>query len=159
MNKVALTIETYGFEGLEKTFDNFYHKDKKSIFNAAFRKATLPMVEAARQNAPIGKTGNLRKSIGAVPIRESVGIWVGARVIGGYKGAHGHLVEDGTLERFYITRKGVRHNTGRMPVMGGYAGFFRRAVEDTKEQAIDSLTTEWHKAIARFIVRTKNKDR
>jgi HK97 gp10 family phage protein len=158
MNKTSLVIETYGFDGLEKTFDNFQHKDKKRIFIAAFRKSTKPTIEMAKANAPIGKTMNLSKSIGMVPMSEDIGVWLGARVIGGYKGHHGHLVEDGTVDRFYYTKKGNIHRTGKMNPNGRYAGFFRKAADATEEQVINTLTQEWHNAIARFIVRTNKKD-
>jgi HK97 gp10 family phage protein len=151
-------IETYGFEALEKTFDNFAHKDKRNIFMAAYRKATKPMVDKSRANAPMGRTGNLKRSMGMVPMRDQIGVWVGARVTGGSKGFHAHLAENGTVERFYTTKKGVRHETGKMNPNAGYARFFQRAFDETEKQAVDTVTEEWHKAIERFIVRSKKKD-
>lgn len=153
-----MTIETYGFKGLEQTFDNFRYKDKRTILNAAFRKATKPTVEMAKTNSPRGATMNLYKSIGMVPMSEDVGVWIGARVVGGYKGFHGHLVEDGTVNRFYMTKKGNRHDTGKMNPGANYAHFFKRAADATETQVVDSLQNEWYNAIGRFIVRNKTKD-
>jgi HK97 gp10 family phage protein len=147
-------VTTYGFDGLEKTFNNFQYKDKRNIFINAFRKATKPTVEAAKSNAPRGRTGNLRKSLGIVPMQDNIGVFVGARVIGGYRGFHSHLVENGTTKRFYVTKRGVRHETGKMNPNAQYAGFFRRAIEATESQVIDTVTKEWYDAIARFIVRS-----
>jgi hypothetical protein len=155
MSKASVVIETYGFEGLEKTFKNFQYKDKRAIFLNAFRKATRPTVEMAKRNAPIGKTGNLNKSIGVVPIADDIGIWVGARVIGGYRGFHGHLLEEGTGLRSYTTKKGNTHRTGRMSQNASYSKFFQKAVEATEDQVMDTVKTEWYNAIARMIVRTK----
>jgi len=151
-------IETYGIDALEKTFENFQYKDKRKILIAAFRKATRPLSDLARSNAPVGKTGNLKRSIGQVPMRGEMGMWIGARVIGGYRGFHGHLVEDGTVDRFYITKKGNKHATGHMSVTKPYSGFFRKAARATEAQAIRSIESDWHDAIARFIIRSKKKD-
>jgi HK97 gp10 family phage protein len=154
-------IETYGFDALEKTFENFQYKDKRAIFLSAYRKATKPMVEQARQNAPMstGRTaGTLKKSMGMVPMQDRIGVWVGARVTGGSKGFHAHLVENGTVERFYRTKKGVQHRTGKMNPNAGYARFFQKAFDATQKEALDTITEEWYKAIERFIVRSKKKD-
>jgi len=156
--KSDFVVSTYGFDGLEKTFDNFQHKDKRNILINAFRKATQPTVEAAKSNVSVGKTGNLKKSLGIVPMRENIGVFVGARVIGGYRGFHGHLVEDGTVNRYVKTEKGKTLKkprfTGKMNPNANYAGFFRRAVESTERQVIDTVSKEWYDAIARFIVRS-----
>ena len=151
-------IETHGFEALEKTFDNFAYKDKRNIFTAAYRKATKPMVEQSKANAPLGRSGNLKRSMGMVPMKDQIGAWVGARVTGGYKGFHAHLVENGTVERFYTTKKGNKHFTGKMNPNAGYARFFQKAFDATEKQAVDTITEEWYRAIDRFIVRNKKKD-
>jgi HK97 gp10 family phage protein len=151
--KADFVVSTYGFDGLEETFKNFQYKDKRNIFMNAFRKATKPTIEAARSNAPSGKTGNLKKSMGMVPMQDNIGVWVGSRVIGGYRGFHAHLVENGTVKRFYVTKNGKRHETGKMNPNAHYAGFFRKAVQSTEKQVIDTIQKEWYDAIARFIVR------
>lgn len=151
-------VETYGFDGLEKTFENFQYRDKRNILINAFRKAVKPTLDAAKSNVPRGKTGNLYKSLGIVPMQENIGVYVGARVIGGYRGFHGHLVEDGTVNRYVKTEKGKRLSkprfTGKMNPNANYAGFFRKAVNATEDQVMNSVTKEWYDAIARMIVRT-----
>jgi hypothetical protein len=160
--KSDFVVSTYGFDGLEETFKNFQYKDKRGIFMNAFRKAVKPTLEAAKGNVPIGKTGNLRKSLGVVPMQDNIGVFVGARVIGGYRGFHGHLVEDGTVNRYVKTEKGkplkTPRFTGKMNPNAYYAGFFRKAIESTEKQVVDTIQKEWYDAIARFIVRNK-KDR
>lgn len=74
------------------------------ILGAANTAAAKPLVDAAQSMAPIGRTGNLKKSIGAVKISQRVAgeigvVHVGPRRKGGYKGFHGHLVEFGTGPR------------------------------------------------------------
>lgn len=169
--KSDIIVSTYGFDGLEKTFENFQYKDKRKIFIDAFRKATKPTLDAAMSNVPRGKTDNLYRSLGVVPMRGDIGVWIGARIIGGYKGAHSHLVEDGTVERSYIAKKtvhfirkdtsqwfsikkGSKVVTGKMNPNASYAGFFRKAINITEQQVIDTIQKEWYDAIARFIVRS-----
>ena len=148
-------IETYGFDALDKTFYNFQHKDKRNIIISAFRKAVRPTVEQAKSNlSSHTKTGNLMKSIGVVPIRDEIAVYVGARIKGQFKGYHGHLVEEGTVARFYITKKGNRHETGKMR----YTGFFRSAVKTTEEQVMKTVEQEWYNSIDRFIVKSNRRD-
>lgn len=139
--------EVYGFDALEKTFSNFAYKDKRNIIISAFRKATKPTVDQAKANAPVGATGNLRKSIGFVPIRGQAGAYVGARIKGGFRGYHGHLVEEGTVERFRKSKDNA--STGKMR----YSGFWRRAMISTEQQVMNTVADEWYKSIEKFIVK------
>jgi len=143
--------ETYGFDALQKTFDNLAYKDKRGIILTAFRKATKPTIELAKQNAPTGRTGNLRKSIGMVPVKEESAVWIGARVVSGFKGFHSHLVENGTVERWYMTKKGKKHPTGKMNPNAIYAHFWKRSLDATEKQLWDTVQVEWNRAIEKFI--------
>lgn len=101
------------------------------ILGAANAAAAKPLVAAAQSIAPIGKTGNLKKSIGAVKIAISkaneIGtVHVGPRRKGGYRGNHGHLVEFGTAQRFHKSGKSV----GVMPKKP----FMSPALDRTKDQ-------------------------
>ena len=65
------------------------------------RKSLNPVKKQAIRNAPRGKTGNLKKSIGfynekiKVPGEKSTGVLLGPRTSRRYKGFHGALVEFG----------------------------------------------------------------
>jgi hypothetical protein len=142
-------MEVYGLEALETTFKGLQRADKKSIMMSAFRKALKPTVDIMYANAPVGKTGNLQKSIGMVAARDEVAMYAGARIKGGFRGYHGHLVEEGTYQRFRKTKGGAP--TGKMP----YNGFIKRACDSTEKHAIDTVQDEWYKAITRFIRRNK----
>lgn len=159
MSKFKVNIETYGMEGLEKTFFNLDRLDKKRVLNNAFKKAVQPTVLMALNLVPKGRTLNLYRSIGTVSMDERIGVIVGARKTGGYKGYHGFIVEEGTVERQYITKKGNVHKTGKMNPNGRYAMFMKKAVDSTEDQVTANIEREWHDAIARQIVRTTNKDR
>jgi hypothetical protein len=153
------SVETYGFEALEATFKNFAYKDKRSIMLSAFRKAAKPMAEQSKANAPIGKSGNLKRSMGVAVMRDEIGISIGARITGGFRGYHGHLVENGTVNRFYTTKKNNQHATGKMNPAGKYAGFFRKAFDATQEKFLDTVADEWYKSIDRFIVKSNKIDK
>jgi hypothetical protein len=141
--------EVYGFKALEETFKNFEYKDKRNILLSAYRKATKPTIDAARDNAPKDHTGNLRRSIGLVPIRGEIGVYVGARIRGGFKGYHGYILEHGTRNRMYVTKNNVEHKTGHMT----RTNFFKNAVASTEDQMIDLVTKEWFAAVDKWIVK------
>ena len=145
--------KTWGFDALEQTFNKFSRDDKRKTFMDAYKKAFKPTVDQAKANIPNSKTGNLYRSMGIVPMDDRVGVFVGARVVYGFKGYHGHLLEEGTALRFYTTKKGNRHETGRMGQNKAYSRFFQKAVEATEAEAVSTITDEWHKAIERMIVK------
>lgn len=162
-SQVDTLIKTYGFDELEQIFAKLANDDKRTIMMNAFKKALKPLVEQARINAPLGPPrkgnpgGNLKKSIGLLELEDRLGMFAGARR-GGKTGSnmagwHGHLLNDGTVDRFYISKKGVRHNTGKMSVSSSYFGWFTRAAEATEEQAINVIAEEWYKSVARFEIK------
>ena len=156
---INVKVNTYGMEAAEKTFFNLERLDKKRVLNDAFKRAVEPTVLMALNLVPKGKSLNLFRSIGTVPMDNSIGIIVGARKVGGYKGYHGFIVEEGTVERSYVTKRGKIHKTGKMNPNGYYAGFMRKAVDSTEDQVSERIEREWHDAIQRQIVRNNKKDK
>jgi len=135
---------------LEKMFQKLEYNDQRSVLISAFRKATRPTVDAVRSNAP-RKTGNLKRSIGILTARNEIAVILAARRNSGFKGWHGHLVEFGTRERSYTTKKGNVHRTGRMDYAKSYGGFFTRGVDSTSSEVQNILADEWYKSTDRFI--------
>jgi hypothetical protein len=39
-----------------------------------------------------------------------------------------------------------------------YTGFFRKAVDATEGQVMNSVSEEWYKAIGRYIIRSQRRD-
>lgn len=143
-----MRLEVTGMEALEKTFDNFARKDKRNILISAFRKATRPTIDAAKANlAGHRKSGNLIKSVGFSPIRDEIGAYIGARIRGGFRGYHGFIVEEGTVARFRRTKNNAP--TGKMK----YTGFWKKATDSTERQVMNTVASEWYKAIEKFIVK------
>lgn len=121
--------------------------DQRKVFAEGFRKSAKPLVDVAKANVPVGRTGNLKRSIGTMMLSGGIGIMVGT--LRQRKGWHGHLVESGTNER--VRKSGGA--TGRMPA----THFFERAFETTKEQVYSTIEEEWYKAIDNVIIRTNKK--
>lgn len=74
------------------------------VLKTAHADAAKPLVQAASALAPLGKTGNLQKSIGVERISlkkvDAIGlVQVGPLRKGGRKGFHGHLIEYGKTNR------------------------------------------------------------
>jgi hypothetical protein len=164
MNNLALKIESPDQVRLMEAFQEMAQKDKRSILISAFRKSTKPTLNAVRANVHT-KTRNLYKSIGLIVLRNEVGVVLGARTKGGFKGFHGHLVEAGTNSRGYVAKKtihiktsngwfsvkeGERVRTGRMNENKSYGKYFQRGVESTNQESLNILTSEWANAIERF---------
>lgn len=79
------------------------------------------------------KTGNLRNSIGYSVYKNKAGVIVGARNKNGYKGYHANLIEFGTKNRWYKSKKGKIHELGAIkPKL-----FLRTAFESNKPSLND----------------------
>ena len=137
---------------LEDFFNDLAYADQRRIFTAGFKKAAKPLVDLAKSLVPVGKTGNLRKSIGSKMVRGDIAIIVGARTGGANKGYHGHLVEFGTS-----LRKDRRHKSGKSVGRMPAAAFFKEAMDRTEKEVFDTIAEEWYDAIGRFIVRTNKR--
>ena len=92
-------------------------------------------------------TGNLRNSIGFIN-RSSRGKYpstrlIGARVYGGFKGYHAHLLEYGTVKREYKSKNNKSHYTGSSPAKP----FMRPAYDEGKQQFIQGVTLRVEKYI------------
>lgn len=88
------------------------------------RKAARPVVRRMRENAPKGKTGNLKKSIRILNLRKSPDVFVGPHA---RTAPHAHLVEFG----FTHYRDGEK-KTG--------TPFVFRSYNETKDQVLEILS-------------------
>lgn len=153
---IDVKIDDRDMVRLRQAFQEMQGADQKKIFNMALRKATKPTVLLAQMNAHIGPprkgkvSGNLRRSIGAIIPRYEAAIIIGARRGRGFKGYHGLIVEEGTVDRHYITKRGNIHKTGRMNSGASYAHFLKKAVKETEPQVLNTMGDEWYKAILKF---------
>ena len=147
---MELEIKTDQIKILEDFFQGLSTMDQRRIFLAGFRKASRPLIAAARAGAP-QRTGKLRKSMGSVEVPGEIAILVGAKLSGAHKGWHAHFIENGTAERFRRKKGGAP--TGRMTA----THFFENAYNATEQEVFSNIEKEWHQEIDRFIIRTNKK--
>jgi len=145
-----IKIESEDAKRLESMFRDLQYKDQRNIVISALRKSTKPVIPAVKGNIIHSVTGNLKKSIGLLSVRNEPAIIIAARKRSGFKGFHGHFLEDGTEERKYITKSGAEHRTGRMHSSKSYAGYFRKGVDATNQIAINTMGDEWYRAIEKY---------
>ena len=129
-------------QALTTMFKDFALSDQLKIFNTAYRKGTKQMVNYAKSIVP-RRTGNLAKSIGTIFLRQDVAVLIGAKKA--YKGWHGHLIENGTVQRFRKTKGGAP--TGR--VIGVH--FMEQAYNNNIDYVINAIHEEWLAAIDKYI--------
>jgi HK97 gp10 family phage protein len=142
-------IDARNIEELEEFFDDQSTHDQRGFYIKSYRRAVKPLVAAAKAGAP-KQRGKLAQSIGTMDAKNEIAILVGAMRP---KGAHGHLVENGTVERSYITKRGNTHRTGKMPAFG----FMRKAYEATEAQIFETVADDWYDQIGVAIKRANSK--
>ena len=74
-------------------------------------------------------------SLGTAPYRKTIGVGVGARVRGQYKGFYDRFLNSGTVERFRVTKSGKKVTTGK--ITG--TNFFTDAVKDNESNVVADL--------------------
>jgi HK97 gp10 family phage protein len=141
---MEINIDVSQIKVLEDFFQGLSTIDQTKIFMSGFRKAAKPLVDMAKADAP-NRTGKLMNSFGTIEMPQNVSIMVGAKL---NKGWVGHLVENGTMERFRKTKK--------MAPTGKLTGqhFFENAFNMVEEGMYDKMAEEWYNAIDRFIIKT-----
>ena len=147
-----VTIDATNVRHLTDFFNELSSNDQKKVFLEAFRKTSKPLVVRVKSNAPIGKTKNLFRSIGTMQVPGEIAILVGAKKGGGSKGWVGHLIENGTSQRFRRTKTGTA-STGR--IIGTH--FFENAYGNTDEELEKNTEKEFYLAIDNMIVRVNKK--
>lgn len=136
---VHLKLKIDGLKELGQQLETLPAKVAKKILRPATRKAAKPLAAECKAAAPVGPTGNLRRSfkVRAMKIRgrrkkNTVGVVITSPGQG--LAPHAHLVEKGTKPRF--TKKGKA--TGVMPANP----FMQRAAEKTFPAVVRVFETE-----------------
>ncbi len=98
-----ITIDLIGARELQKAFKKLEKKAKRAIGRKGITAGSTPMMKRMKALAPVGETGNLKKSIGR-KFKRYGGVDVaiiGPRIKEGkFTGQHAFIVEFGTKERF-----------------------------------------------------------
>lgn len=149
-------IKVFGAMELDRVMRALPKELTHSIQQQAHFAAAKPLIQAAKRIAP-DSTGRLEESIGGVrvPLKRAtiIGeVHVGPRRRGKFRGRHAHLVEFGTRPRTIKGRGQYPAGTKRgvMPA----SPFMRPALSQTKQQVLDSITTNTAK---RLVARMKRE--
>lgn len=157
------TVKITGFKELNLNLKELEGKIQRGAMRTAMTKAARLMVAAVKRNAPVGKTGLLKKSIkqkvttskkGVVTARIGPSNKVSGQVTVGKKtttvrpAKYAHLVEFGTGSRGSYGREGVAITPGNPP-----RPFMRPAYESTREAATALYGKELGPAIEKTAAR------
>lgn len=137
-----IAVDLTGERELQRAFKTLEKKAKRSIGRKGIVAGSTPMMKRVRALAPVGETGNLKKSIGR-KLKRFGGVDVaiiGPRIkLGEASGQHAYIVEYGTKERF--TKKGA--SRGVMPARP----FMRPAFAQMKRVSARKAETAIRKAV------------
>ena len=142
---MKLTIDHREIGILKDFFNDLSLPNQRKVLVAAFRKASKPLVLAAKASVP-KRTGKLMKAIGTMAVPREVAILVGAKKP---KGSHGHLLESGTVQR-------RRKSGGRTGKVKG-TKWFESAFNATSNKVYSTIDQEWYESINKLIKRTNIK--
>ncbi len=147
-----IRVDIFGVKELNDLFEELTKASKKSIFQGAFKVAARPIIKDAKKGLNRTRYKKLKQSIGVKTNRYQPVLWVGARIYNQYKGYLGHIVNDGTDERFY-KQNGVAHYTGS--IKGN--DFWNNAILHNREQVNDSIQKEVFESFERYIKRANKR--
>lgn len=104
-----------GVEELQRVLTNLSPALKDKILIKALQKISKPIINDAQTLIwSHQRTGRLFRSIGEKIDKKNNRIILGARRGGKFKGFHAHLLEEGTEQRQYKTKKGTVKKTGKI---------------------------------------------
>jgi len=134
---------TDGIKELERFFYELSDVDKRKVFLESFRKAGKPYIDYVKPQLP-RRTGNLQNSLGIKAVAGDISVDIGAFRGSGKKGWHGHLIENGTVERFRKTKNNAP--TGRIiadPI-------WERSYSQKELEMLKQIRDEWFETIYQF---------
>lgn len=145
---MSVKLSVTGLKEIDSVLKGLPNQLQDRVLKNAHADAAKVLIRDAQATAPMGKTGNLKKSIGVERIsikktNELGLIRVGPRRKGGYKGFHGHLVEFGKTNR-----DGTRSKANP---------FFEQSYNRTKGQLEMQIKESLGKKLNQFMQRTIKK--
>lgn len=104
-------LEIFGTDELVKMFNDLQVDVKTKILTTSFKKASLIIINDATGNLGAGFR-HIKASFGTKFRKEENALYVGSFKKKG--GGFSHIVNSGTKERFYTTKGGSIHKTGKI---------------------------------------------
>ncbi len=125
-----IVVDLTGARELQQAFKTLEKKAKRAVGRKGITAGSTLLMKRMRALAPVGKTGNLKRSIGRKYKRYGGVdvVIVGPRITEEASGQHAYIVEYGTKERF--TEAGA--SRGVMPAIP----FMRPAFAQTKAASV-----------------------
>jgi HK97 gp10 family phage protein len=161
-----------GLPELEKTLKNLADKTADKIARSALRAGVVVVAKAEKAAAPVGKTGQLKASIGSRVgkgrsgiFQAKAGVNVGKRTKAkqakGPMAPHAHLAALGTQPRLR-KRLGGRFSNIKNPTpqqlstgSGPANPFIRNAYNSARSRAMDAMSKQAAKTLARELAKSK----
>lgn len=138
-------LSVTGVEEIDRCLRGLPLQVSDTILAQVHKDSAEPLISDAHLLSPVGKTGNLADSIGAVKVGIKRGgnigqVNVGPRRGGGFKGYHGHFIEFGKTNR-----NGTRSTA---------KPFMEPAWEKTKNQVEAGIANNIGRRLLSFMKRT-----
>ena len=111
-----MNITLKNAESVQKVFSGLSVPLQTKILKKALTILSKPILDSAKSKVwSHQKRDRLYRSLGQKASKRNGNqlLIIGARKGGRFRGYHAHLLENDTQQRSYITKKGVRHNTGK----------------------------------------------
>lgn len=146
--KIVLT----GVPELDELYVKLKRGAQKSVSISAFRKASKPIINTAKSNLP-SQYRDIKKSLGVKPDRYRPILTMGARRYGNFKGHLAHIVNDGTDDRRYISKRKFIHKTGK--IIG--SNFWDSAVNTNKSTVEKTIVKYIIESFTRYITNANKR--
>ena len=137
----AIEIDARDERKLMGQFQRLEHSTRHKLGRRAVNAGGTVMLRAARQEAPVGPTGNLRASMGnrTRNYKESstaVAV-IGARISGAKRGFHAHLVHDGHIAQdgSYVPGNPFMDRAARRSERDAYKRMGDKLADDIRKEA------------------------
>jgi hypothetical protein len=149
-----MRIELFGNQELNELFIYLRNSQKTGVILNAYKRSAKPMLQAIRASAKTNlkkRSGNLFSSFGIVPLQSKMGVKVGARKFGSYKGFHAHFFDEGTKVR----QNSSGANRGQVKA----TNYFSSAVRATADSVSNNFAKELDNSFTKFILMFNSKNK
>lgn len=159
MSKENFGVEIIGANELTEAFKVLPANIQTNLVKSTFRRIGSPYVKDIRNEFVSVKknkgTGELVKAIGYKVFRNGLGIIVGFRADKSHSRGHlAHLIDRGTNDRFYTTRKNsLKKSTGKLKS----TNFFEKATGENYSKSELEISSTIESVINKWIIKNNNK--
>jgi hypothetical protein len=145
-----IKVDTTNLKVLSDFFQDLSTKDQTAIWMSAYRKAAVPLIKAAQSNIHNESYG-LARSIGVIPYKQHLSIWIGSRksTQTARQGKVTKVWYGRLVEWDHRVRGKKRGQPGSKMVFGTH--FFERAINAEYENSFNMIGNEWINAMDRYM--------